>query len=177
MITDEMIHGSLPRSAGSRQQRRFCSIRSARRPQQGPSPLQPPAQQGWGEWDASARQFEEIQRRCHEAGETYRPPWPTRIEDDTPIVPQAVAEQVCEEATVWLGEPFPHGWVADLAERANVVYQHNARFRQLLSKRGDAGICWLAAFMRHWLCGLLAGRRPDLRERLPGAYAIGQYLS
>jgi hypothetical protein len=46
------------------------------------------------------------------------------------------------------------------------------------SKRSrDAGIYRLAAFMRHWLCGLLASRRPDLRERLPGAYAIGQDLS
>jgi hypothetical protein len=31
--------------------------------------------------------------------------------------------------------------------------------------------------MRHWLCGLLASHRPDLRERLPDAYAIGQDLS
>ena len=89
--------------------------------------MQPPAQQGWGEWDASARQFEEIKGRCHEAGETYRPPWPARIEDDTPIVPRALAEQMCEEASVWLGEPFPRAWAAELAERANVVYQHNAR--------------------------------------------------
>lgn len=176
MITDEMIHGCLPRSAGSRRQRRLCSIRRARRPHQGPSP--PPQREppGSGEWDASARQFEEIRMRCQEAGETYHPPWPTRIEDDTPIVPRAVAEQVCEEASVWLGEPFPRAWVAELAERANVVYQHNAKFRQLLRKRGDAGIYWLAAFMRHWLCGLLASRRPDLCQRLSWSYATGQDL-
>jgi len=103
-------------------------------------------QQGSGEWDASARQFEEIQRRGHEAGETYRPPWRTRIEDDTPMVPRAVAEQVCEGASLWLGEPFPREWVGELAERANVVYQHNARFRRLLRKPGDAGNDWLAAW-------------------------------
>ena len=77
---------------------------------------------------------------------------------------------------MWLGEPFPRAWVAELAERANVVYQHNARFRRLLHKRGDAGNDWIAAFMRHWLCGLLASRRPDLCQRLPGSYAIGQDL-
>jgi hypothetical protein len=176
MITDEMIHGCLPRSGGARPHPQFHSIRSARRPHLRPSPLPQRGQQEWGEWDASARQFEEIQRRCHEAGETYRPPWRTRIEDDTPIVPRAVAEQACEEASVWLGEPFPRVWAAELAERANVVYQHNPRFRRLLRKRGDAGIYWLAAFMRHWLSALLASRRPDLCQRLPGSYAVGQDL-
>ena len=176
MITDEMIHGSLPRSGGARPQRQFRSVRRVRRPYLQPSPLPLCEQQGSGEWDASARQFEELQRRCHEAGETYRPPWRTRIQDDTPMVPRAVAEQVCEGASLWLGEPFPREWVAELAERANVVYQHNARFRRLLCKPGDAGNDWLAAFMRHWLCGLLASRRPDLRQRLPASYAVGQDL-
>jgi hypothetical protein len=176
MITDEMIHGCLPRSGGARPHPQFHSIRSARRPHLRPSPLPQREQQEWGEWDASARQFEEIQRRCHEAGETYRPPWRTRIEDDTPIVPRAIAEQVCEEASVWLGEPFPRPWVAELAERAGVIYQHNARFRQLLRKPGNAGRDWLLAFMRHWLCGVLASRRPDLCRRLPGSYAAGQDL-
>jgi hypothetical protein len=83
---------------------------------------------------------------------------------------------VCEEASLWLGEPFSRAWVAELAERANVVYQHNARFRRLLRRRGDAGWEWLAAFMRHWLYALLASRRPDLCQRLPGPYAAGQDL-
>jgi hypothetical protein len=117
-----------------------------------------------------------MQMRLREAGETYRPPWSTRIEDDIPIVPRAVAEHVCEGASLWLGEPFPRAWVAELAERANVVYQHNARFHQLLRKRGDAGWEWLVAFMRHWLSSLLASRRPDLCQRLPGSYAVGQDL-
>lgn len=133
-------------------------------------------QEGCGEWDIGPRLYNEMQMRLREAGETYRPPGRTRIEDDTPIVPRAAAELVCEEASQWLGEPFPRAWVAELAERANVVYQHNARFRQLLRKRGDAGWEWLVAFMRHWLCALLASRRPDLSERLPGPYAVGQGL-
>jgi hypothetical protein len=100
----------------------------------------------------------------------------TRIEDDTPIVPRAVAEQVCEEAARWLGEPFPRRWVAELTDRANLVYQHSARFRRLLRKPGNAGRDWLWAFTRHWLCGLLGSRRPDLCSRLPGSYTIGRDL-
>jgi len=100
----------------------------------------------------------------------------TRIEDDTPIVPRAVAEHVCESASQWLGETLQHKWALELAERANVVYQNNARFRQLLRKRGDAGWDWLSAFMRHWLYSLLASRRPDLCQRLPGSYAAGRDL-
>ena len=173
MITDEMIHGSLPRSGGSRQPRRFRSVRGANRPHQRPGLLPLPEHQHWGAWDIGAQLYNQMQARLREAGETYRPPWRTRIEDDTPIVPRAVAELVCEEASLWLGEPFPRAWVAELAEHANVVYQHNARFRRLLRKRGNI---WLVAFMRHWLCGLLDSRRPDLCQRLPGSYAVGQDL-
>ena len=114
--------------------------------------------------------------RCEEAGEPYRPPWHTRIEDETPIIPRAVAKSVCEEASVWLGEPLPCAWVAELAESANVVYQHNAGFRRLLRSSGNAGRDWLWAFMRHWLCSLLASRRPDLCRQLPASYAIGRDL-
>jgi hypothetical protein len=63
-----------------------------------------------------------------------------------------------------------------LAERANVIYQHNARFRQLLRQPGNAGRDWLWAFARHWLCGLLSARRPDLSLRLPASYAVGREL-
>jgi hypothetical protein len=77
-------------------------------------------------------------------------------------------ELVCEEASLRLGEPLPRAWVWELAQRANVLYQHNAKFRRLLRKHGDAGRDWLLAFMRHWLYALLASRRPDLCERLPG---------
>lgn len=114
--------------------------------------------------------------RRDEAGQTDRPPGRprARIEDDTPIVPRAAAERICEGASQWFGEPFPRKWVLELAERANLVYQHNARFRQLLRRRGDIGRDLLSAFIRHWLYGLLASRRPDLCQRLPGPYAAGR---
>jgi hypothetical protein len=70
--------------------------------------------------------------RRYEAGETDGPPWRwrTRIEDDTPIVPRAVAMGVCEEASLFLGEPFPREWATELVERAEEIYQHNARFHR-----------------------------------------------
>ena len=176
IIENEMIHGCLPRSGGSRQQPQFRSVRSAQRPHEPPRPLPRPEHQRWGDWDTSAQFYKETQMRCEEAGETYRPPWRTRIGDDTPIIPRGVAERVCEEACLWLGEPFPRAWVAELAERASVVYQHNAGFRRLLRRRGNAGRDWLWAFMRHWLCALLASRRPDLYRRLPAPYAVGRDL-
>jgi hypothetical protein len=123
-----------------------------------------------------AQFYKEMQMRCEEAGVPYRPPWRTRIEDDTPVVPRAVAELVCEEASLWLGEPFPRAWLTELAESANVVYQHNAGFHRLMRRPGNAGRDWLIAFMRHWLCALLASRRPDFCRRLPGSYAVGRDL-
>ncbi len=99
-----------------------------------------------------------------------------RIELDTPIVPQAVAEAVWEEAGVWLGEPLPRRWIAELTARANTVYGGNRRFRRLLRRRGHAGRDWLWAFTRHWLAALIWKHRPDLHARLPAAYNVGKSL-
>jgi hypothetical protein len=63
---------------------------------------------------------------------------------------------------VWFGEPFPRQWEAELAERANLIYQHNPWFHRLMRRRGNTGRDSLWAFTRHWLCALLASRRPDL---------------
>jgi hypothetical protein len=114
--------------------------------------------------------------RYKETGRIYHPPCPTRIEDDTPIIPRAAAELVCEEVFVWLKEPMPREWASELAERADEVYQHHAGFRQLLRKPGNAGRDWLIAFMRHWLCALLSSRCPRLCARLPASYASGRAL-
>lgn len=99
-----------------------------------------------------------------------------RIELDTPIVPVAVAIGVWEEACAWLDEELPRHWIARLTERANVIYQHNAQFRQLLRGRGTRGRDALWAFTRHWLCGLIWEHRPDLDARLPDSYSSGRPL-
>ena len=81
-----------------------------------------------------------------------------------------------QETGLWLGEDFPQAWSAELAERANVVYRHNARFRRRLRTTGGVGELRLAAFMRHWLLALLRSRRPELAARLPSSYASGHEL-
>jgi hypothetical protein len=50
----------------------------------------------------------------------------SRLEQDTPLRPRAVAEGVCEEASVWLNEPLPRRWLHELIAEANTVHAHNA---------------------------------------------------
>lgn len=99
-----------------------------------------------------------------------------RIELDTPIVPRAVAECVCEEVGVWLDQPLPRRWVRELTARANTIYAHNARFRRKTRGQGNSGRDYLWAFMRHWLAGLMWERRPQLHARLPADYCVGRPL-
>ena len=126
-----------------------------------------------GEWDASIKLHQEIQP-SDEAGGCSR--LRARIEDETRISPHALAECVCQEASFWLGQGLPHEWVAELVERANVVYQHNPRFCGRLRAAGDADLHYLLAFMRHWLFAILLSRRSDLVARLPSSYASGLEL-
>ena len=100
-----------------------------------------------------------------------------RIQNDTPIVPRAVAQAVWEEACVYLQAELPRAWVRRLAIRANLVYQRNAQFRALIRKNGDAGRDWLWAFTRHWLAAMVREHRNDLHSRLPAEYAVGRALS
>ena len=99
-----------------------------------------------------------------------------QIEADTPIVPHAVAVMVWEEACAWLEVELPHNWITRLAARANVIYTHNARFRRLLQRSGNAGRDWLWAFTRHWLAAMILRRDDRLYAQLPASYSIGRDL-
>ena len=105
-----------------------------------------------------------------------RQPVANRIELDTPLVPRAVMEGVCEEAGIWLDQPLPHRWVRELTAFANTVYAHNPRFRRKVRGKGNSGRDYLWMFARHWLSALLAERRPQLSARLPSDYRIGREL-
>lgn len=98
------------------------------------------------------------------------------IEQETAIVPRAIAEGVCEEASAWLQQPLPRRWVRELTAHANTVYAHNPCFRRKVSAAGDGGRDWLWMFMRHWLAALLHKRRPNLHARLPASFNTGQPL-
>jgi hypothetical protein len=106
------------------------------------------------------------------------PRWPNppRIENDTPLVPQAVASAVWEEASQWLGEELPRAWRVRLTERAEAVYASNARVRRRLRRPGNGGRDWLWAFTRHWLAALIWKHRRALYNRLPASYSVGHPL-
>ena len=99
-----------------------------------------------------------------------------RIADDTPLVPQAVASAVWEEASLWLGEELPRAWLGQLAERAEAVYASNARVRRRLRSPGHEGRDWLWAFTRHWLAALIWKNRRALYARLPASFSVGHPL-
>ena len=96
-----------------------------------------------------------------------------QLERDTPIIAQAAARQVVEEASRWLGVALPARYAAGLAHRARVTYAHGTAFRQKLRRAGDEGRDTLYAFMRHWLAARLHAERPEWFARLPKDYAWG----
>ena len=98
---------------------------------------------------------------------------PAGIQNTTPLVPQAVAEAVWEEAGLWLDEELPRAWIAQLASKTDTICENNPRFRRLLLRQGNAGREWLWAFTRHWLAALVWKHRRALHSRLPDSYNIG----
>ena len=96
-----------------------------------------------------------------------------QLHRDFPLVPQAVAGSVLEEASTWLGADLPKEWAAVLAERAVVLYARHRRFRCLVNQSGDRGRDWLWAFMRHWLSALVYRHNPVLYSRLPVSCSAG----
>lgn len=99
-----------------------------------------------------------------------------QLERVTPLVPLAVAREVVDEVSRWLGQPLPTRYVAGLVHRARRVFAHSESFRKKLLRPGDAGRDALWMFMRHWLAARLYTERPALYRRLPAAYASGADL-
>ena len=106
-----------------------------------------------------------------------RHPPARRIEDDTILVPQWVAESVINEASAFVGQAFPEHFAGWLAQKAAVCYAGNARFHRLLQGRGNGGREWLRVFMRHWLAGLLRRERPDLFVLFPQEWTLGRRVA
>lgn len=93
-----------------------------------------------------------------------------------PIVPEAAARAVVQDAAAFLGQALPGEWVALLVEHAEELCAANADFRRRLNTKGNAGRDRLWAFMRHWLCAKIARQFPELHRRLPSEYAVGGEL-
>lgn len=99
-----------------------------------------------------------------------------QLEARTPLAALAIARQVVEEATLFLGEPLPSRYAAGLAHRARRIYAHSAPFRQRMRNREDGGRERLYVFMRHWLAARLHAERFDLFQQLPASYRTGAPL-
>lgn len=106
---------------------------------------------------------------------TRRPRWP-QLEARTPLVAMAVARQVVEEASLWLGVPLPARYAAGLAFRAKITYAHSPSFRRALHRPGDGGRERCYGYMRHWLAARLQAERPELFRLLPAGYCMGEEL-
>ena len=164
----EMIDGALPCLVVPHRRRIRTHDGAARSGER----LQPPllsGPAGIGEWEVSALDHDQMLRHRKAAGRPYVPPYHARTTDDTAIDPHTLAEHVCQEAALWVGEDLPGEWVAELAEGANVVYQHSPRFRRRLRTTGVTDRHHLRAFMQQWLFALLQNRRPDLATCLPSS--------
>ena len=98
------------------------------------------------------------------------------LETETPLVAQAVAEGVLEEAAVWLRTELPRNWVRQIAAQARRTYARHPHFRRLMRSPGNAGRDWLWAFARHWLATLIQEHDAQLYARLPADYARGEAL-
>jgi hypothetical protein len=99
-----------------------------------------------------------------------------QLETRTSLVPLAVAREIVDEASRWLGVRLPARYAAGLAHRARRIYAHSPAFREKLHRPGDAGRDLLWIFMRHWLADRLHREAPALYRRLPADYAAGADL-
>ena len=99
-----------------------------------------------------------------------------QLETHTPIVAIAIARQVVEEASLFLGVPLPGRYAAGLAHRARRVFAHSELYRPRFAANGEAGRDRLYLFMRHWLAARLQAERPQLYAQLPAGFRSGQAL-
>ncbi len=99
-----------------------------------------------------------------------------RVERETDLVPQWIAESALQEVSVFLQTDLPDEWTERLAAKAERCFAGRKQFRRLNSSNrnhGNAGRDKLRQFMRHWLAGLHHRHRPALRRLLPWSYALG----
>jgi hypothetical protein len=97
------------------------------------------------------------------------------IEDETAILPHVVAQGVAEtiifQKMEKLGTLLKKGSDPDyvkevkelveyLTEKAQVIYEHNEKFRKELKK--DSGVKYLRMFMEHWSEGKIKRDSPCL---------------
>jgi hypothetical protein len=106
----------------------------------------------------------------------WRASWPTALERDTLLLPDAIAESVVQEAERFLSARLPDEFGERLAAKAHFLYPRHEHFHQMLNRPGNMGRNNLYMYMRHWTAGWLKRERRALFKRLPRDFALGNAL-
>jgi hypothetical protein len=105
------------------------------------------------------------------------------IEADTSIMPDVLAEAVCEAAAHLLDAPDvarDERLIKYLVDYANNVYSHNPRFRKKVrseANQGNAGRDYLYMYMCHWISGELGKRGHSRRLLVDSGFSMGHLLT
>lgn len=112
-----------------------------------------------------------------------------RIEDDTPIIPELVADTILgsELNGFFYDKPeLQAAWekvydvkdkmARQLAKRADQTYGANPDFAKKIRARGNKGRDTLYVFMRHWIAAELKKKFPAVYQALPSSFSQGAEL-
>jgi len=103
------------------------------------------------------------------------------IEADTGIMPDVLAETVCEDAARLLNIPaVDERLVGYLVEYANNVYSHNPRFRKQVrseANQGTAGRDYLYMYMCHWIASELVKGGASRRMLVDSGFSMGHLMT
>ena len=103
------------------------------------------------------------------------------IEADTSIMPDMLAETVCEDAARLLDIPaVDERLVGYLVDYANTVYSHNPRFRKKVrseANHGNAGRDYLYMYMCHWIAGELVKKGASRHLLVDSGFSLGKLLT
>ena len=101
---------------------------------------------------------------------------PTRLERDTLITSEWIAETVVQEVERYLNAHLPDNFAERLAARAHYLYPRNKHFHKGLNRPGNGGRETLLMFMRHWTAGWLKRAGSPLYKKLPWSFGNGHLL-
>ena len=101
---------------------------------------------------------------------------PTRLERDTLLTPEWIAESVVQEVERFLKANLPDQFAERLAAKAHHLYPRHRHFKKMLNRPGNFGLHNLYVYMRHWTVGWLKRERNPLHKRLPYSFGMGRQL-
>ena len=101
-----------------------------------------------------------------------------RIDEETAILPNVIAESVVAELDLYLLCTHKRGLIDHpryaqiLIDRAERIYKARPDLRSRFRKNNTFGRDWLYCFMRHWLTAELK----DFSQYIPASFANGEPL-